>query len=553
MVDHEAGLYRDLVEKARKGDAESFGELVRRHRSQMLGWADRVVRNRTKAEDIVQDALMQSLKKIGSLEHPDKFIPWLRTLVHNQALMSIRGVRNKREVAVGDGWSELESGNAQELRMHADDDANDPQRSAIGRAAIEDVRLMLERLSEREKAVVDAHLIAGLPVQEVARMLDMTSGAVYTTVSRSRKKLTEARYEAEVERYVSARRKAGKPSASRTDWARHYRFAGAYNTMVSMMRLTIAAGGNRDCSLSDVMGATGHAFRIKVASDIGVSGPYAYDWTTALRDGFRHLGYSVSVFGGAGMQLERPDELIAAMDELFVSLEKAVPVVAWNVSNAEFGIITGFDDDKRAWTVTDTSAADKLLPYSKLGRLHEDTEWFAAVPGRRIVADRAESLCGLFMNTARHIRGGGEDGGSRKSDLYGIGGSEAYRTWIRLLDRQSLSDPLGAAYNAAVVHEARKHAASYLRGLSVDGYMSSLCPSAVPAITHAQQQYARVAAAWEAVAKLFPLPYGADPTAPGPADRAARLLERALGIELEAASALEEAASLLASKPVQKK
>lgn len=552
MVEHDEVLHRDLVEKARNGDAESFGELVRRHRSRMLGWADRVVRNRTKAEDIVQDALVQSLKKIGTLEHPDKFLPWLRTLVHNQALMSIRGAWNKREVAVGDGWSDLESESAMELGMHAGQ-TNDPQRSAIGRAALEDVRLMLERLSERERAVFEAHLIAGLPVQEVARLLDMTSGAVYTTISRSRKKLTEARYEDEIERYVSARRKAGKPSSNRTDWARHYRFAGAYNTMVSMMQLTLAAGGNRDCSLTDVMGATGHAFRIQVAADIGVSGPYAYDWAATIRDGFRHLGYSVSLFGGAGMQLEQPDELTSAMDELLASLERGVPAVAWNVSNAEFGIIAGFDDDKRAWAVTDTSAADKKLPYSKLGRLHEDTEWFAAIPGRRIVADRADSLCGLFRHAARHIRGDGVNVGSRESASYGIGGAEAYRTWIGLLDRQSLADPLGAAYNAAVVHEARKHAARFLRSMTANGYLSALCPSVVPAVTHAQRQYERIASAWEAVAKLFPLPYGADPTAPGPADRAARLLERACGIELEAASALEEAASLLASKPVRKK
>jgi RNA polymerase sigma factor (sigma-70 family) len=551
MVEQDAGLLRDLVEKARNGDAESFGELVRRHRSRMLGWADRVVRNRAKAEDIVQDALLQSLRKIGSLEHPDKFLPWLRTLVHNQALMSIRGARNKREVNIGDGWGELDSKNAQEPRMLVED-RNDPHRSAIGRAAIEDVRLMLERLSEREKDVVEAHLIAGLPVQEVSRLLDMTSGAVYTTISRSRKKLTEARYEDEIERYVSARRKSGKPTSSRTDWARHYRFAGAYNTMVSMMQLTLAAGGNRDCSLTDVMVATGHAFRIQVAADIGVSGPYAYDWTVAMRDGFRHLGYSVSVFGGAGMQLERPDDLIAAMDELFVSLEKGIPVVAWNVSNAEFGIITGFDDDKRAWSVTDTSAADKKLAYSRLGRLHEDTEWFAAIPGRRIVADRADSLIGLFDRVARHVRGDEANGG-RGAELYGIGGAEAYRTWIRLLDRQSLTDPLGAAYNSAVVYEARKHAASFLRSMTANGYLSALCPSAIPAVTHAQRQYARIASAWEAVTKLFPLPFGADPTAPGPADRAARLLERACEAEMEAASALEEAASMLANKPVRNK
>ncbi|MEF3305799.1 RNA polymerase sigma factor [Paenibacillus sp. GYB003] len=533
-----------LVEKARQGDAESFGELVRRHRSQMLGWANRVVRSAAAAEDVVQDALVQTMRGIGKLEQPDKFVPWLRTIVRNQALMAIRRKTNRDEIAAGDAGEEGDGERTTRNRPWGMPDDGDPQKEAIGKLVAKDMKDLLSRLSERDRTIAEAHLLGGLSVQEVARLLNMKEGAVYTAVSRSRKKLAEARYEHEIDRYVEARRKRGRPTARRCERARYYAFSGAYNTMASVMTMTMEAAGNREASLTDAMAATGHAFRIQVAPDLGVSGPYAYDWAEAMRGGWRRLGYAVAVFGGAGARLDKPDELVTAMDALLGSLERGVPAVAWNVSNAEFGMIEGFDDAKRQWTVTDTSASGKALPYAKLGRLSDRTEWFAAVPTGRIPVDRAEQAAELFERTARHMRGD-ECGGIRHSANYGIGGIAAYRIWIEALDRQTAAEPLGVAYNAAVVREARTHAAAYLRSLTAGGFLSARCPSALPAVTHAQRSYGKIAAAWEGVCRLFPLPFGADPTAPGPADRAARLLERAAAAERDAVSALEEAAALL--------
>src|SRR5437016_69417 len=86
-----------LVEKARCGDNEALSELIRQHRGKMLKWANQIVRNPAKAEDIVQDALIQTLRRLNSLADPHKFLPWLRTLVRNQSLMALRSSGIQRE------------------------------------------------------------------------------------------------------------------------------------------------------------------------------------------------------------------------------------------------------------------------------------------------------------------------------------------------------------------------------------------------------------------------------------------------------------------------
>ncbi|AFC28221.1 ECF subfamily RNA polymerase sigma-24 subunit [Paenibacillus mucilaginosus 3016] len=46
---------KELVERARSGDREAFGELVRMHRARALGWAGSLTRDAHMAEDIVDD------------------------------------------------------------------------------------------------------------------------------------------------------------------------------------------------------------------------------------------------------------------------------------------------------------------------------------------------------------------------------------------------------------------------------------------------------------------------------------------------------------------
>ncbi|MFK7696503.1 RNA polymerase sigma factor [Paenibacillus sp. HJGM_3] len=532
-----------LVERARNGDQAAFSELVREHRSQMLGWANQVVHDSALAEDVVQEALLSTLKHIGRLANPDKFLPWLRTIVRNQALMAIRGQPRKRELAVG--IELLEDQTRTESYAGAMDD---PQLAAIGNLALNQVEKLLGRLGDRERAVVRAYGMAGLSIQEVADELGMKTGAVYTALSRSRAKLAEARFEDEIDRYLGARRRGRKPKQAVVRHVRYYGSAAAYNTMASTMMLSIGASGYHNISMKEIMGATGLAFRIQATPDLGISGAYAFDWGITARSGFERLGFVGAVLGGSGVRLDQPDELIESMDMIVSCLEQGIPSIAWNVSNAEFGLITGYDDQERSWSVMDTSSSGKKLPYTKLGRLYADSEWFVAAPLRRHSTWITQPVSGIFKDAAMHIRGGIPGDTVMAKKIPSVHGKEAYRLWIRSFAGQTAVSPLSVAYQAAVVAEARAYAARYLDSLAESLPIRVLYSSTVPAIRHAAGLYSKIGEAWAELARLFPLPYSADPAAPGPADRSVRLLEQALTAELEAAEALEEAADLLERK-----
>lgn len=64
-----------LVERAKAGDQEAFGELVRRHRSKVYGYARSYTQEAYLAEDIVQDALIRAFLHLGTLVDSRRFLP----------------------------------------------------------------------------------------------------------------------------------------------------------------------------------------------------------------------------------------------------------------------------------------------------------------------------------------------------------------------------------------------------------------------------------------------------------------------------------------------
>jgi RNA polymerase sigma-70 factor, ECF subfamily len=82
-----------------QGSRNAFGELVRRHSSQVFGMSLKMLRNREDAEDNLQNAFCKAYGKIQQFEGNSQFSTWLLRIAINEALMTLRK-RGAGEVAV---------------------------------------------------------------------------------------------------------------------------------------------------------------------------------------------------------------------------------------------------------------------------------------------------------------------------------------------------------------------------------------------------------------------------------------------------------------------
>ncbi|WII36599.1 RNA polymerase sigma factor [Paenibacillus thiaminolyticus] len=207
----------ELVEAARAGSGEAFGELVRRHRERALGWACSMARDDQLAEDIVQEALLNAFLRLETLLDASRFQYWLQRIVRNQANMKLRrgGPYGKERP-----WSSLAPRRpAQDSELDRvlhrlctapPREMQDPQAWLLRRELMEQIRELLSCLTARERQMFEAHVFRQLPPSEIARLFDTSPGSVYTALSRSRTKVQRERIRVYFQDYASEKKKAGR-------------------------------------------------------------------------------------------------------------------------------------------------------------------------------------------------------------------------------------------------------------------------------------------------------------------------------------------------------
>ncbi|WP_409340745.1 RNA polymerase sigma factor [Paenibacillus sp. MBLB4367] len=296
----------DLIGRARGGEREAFGELVRRHRAKAFDWAKRMTRDPHLAEDIVQEALFRAFLHLGTLSDMNRFLPWLRRIVRNEALMKLRkgehagrertftGIAARKD-AEGVDCSDIDS-ILSYLNVKKDHSNEECEPSAVlaRKEFLETVRLLLRCLAPKERAVFEAHFFGQLSPAEIARLFRTSADSVYQSLSRARLKVREERVKVRLREYVREKREIGamesavlslKRGPGSGGWKRcKTSFAGAVHA-------TLPYAKRNGYSLTDVMGLTGQAFRLTVEQEhIDATGPSMYFWEPKFREGLLNLG-----------------------------------------------------------------------------------------------------------------------------------------------------------------------------------------------------------------------------------------------------------------------
>jgi len=74
---------RDLVDRARGGDAEAFGLLVRRHQKRIFRLSVHLTKSATEAEDITQDTFVRAYQALSRFDGRSEPFTWLYRIAVN--------------------------------------------------------------------------------------------------------------------------------------------------------------------------------------------------------------------------------------------------------------------------------------------------------------------------------------------------------------------------------------------------------------------------------------------------------------------------------------
>jgi len=150
---------RDLVERARGGDREAFAVLVHQVSDSLYAVAYRILRDASLAEDALQNALVLAWRQLPRLRDADRFEAWIhRILVHACYDESQRARQ----------WTST-------IRVLPIDGPSTPDGSS-SLADRDELERAFRQLTLEQRAVFVLHHYVGLPLVEVAELLDIPAG-----------------------------------------------------------------------------------------------------------------------------------------------------------------------------------------------------------------------------------------------------------------------------------------------------------------------------------------------------------------------------------------
>lgn len=83
-------MSKELIQKAKKGDALALNELMERHKSVAYSIAFKYLKNKEDAEDVTQNAFILVLKSIKKFRNESKFSTWLYKIVYRECLKVLK-------------------------------------------------------------------------------------------------------------------------------------------------------------------------------------------------------------------------------------------------------------------------------------------------------------------------------------------------------------------------------------------------------------------------------------------------------------------------------
>jgi len=552
-----------LVERAKSGDQEAFGELVRRHRSKVYGYARSYTREAFLAEDIVQDALIRAFLHLGTLVDSRRFLPWLHRIVRNQAYTRLQKGPHKREqlfTGLINPSHEMEPTDWEDLDsiLHrlgrtwspAMEHTGDPSEIVMRRELLQTITGMMHCLNPRERRIVESHFFDHLSPLEIGRLFEISQANVYQVLSRSRKKLIQEKTRVVVDQYMKTRKDAGimKQAVLRKPEA---------FTLPTWITCAAALHGlieytDRKMSLPMVLGLSGHAFRLTVVpKEIHIAGPTMFPFADVLQEGLRNMGFESRVVGGeaadcapapnanhvsptllgadAREKRPLPTLLPQALELVHRSIDRGYPVLAWDLFIPEFGLIYGYDDESKQLYAGDNCGHDKTIAFEHLGRGLVE-ELFVLAIEKTVEIDQKTMLTKAIGAALRHYAGAG-------SDKACTNGLMAYTAWLEAFQQGGI-EPNGNAYTIAVAENARRNASLFWSEIAAT-WNDPAFDELRPTVLEASALYGQIADEFAKLSKLFPFPAGGEPNASEPSKQAAAILQGIESLERKAVALLE--------------
>jgi len=165
---------RELVARAQQQDVVAYNELINRYHRKIYALVYNMTSNKEDAEDLVQEVFFKAYSALKNFKGDSSFYTWVYRIAVNRTINFVK----KRKKRQGFSLDDVDGGMERDPAYVELSSRESPYRDATISELQEKLNSVLQKLSEKHRAVVVLHDIQGVPHEEIAQMLGVSSGTV---------------------------------------------------------------------------------------------------------------------------------------------------------------------------------------------------------------------------------------------------------------------------------------------------------------------------------------------------------------------------------------
>ena len=177
-----------LVAAHLAGDGQAFQELVQRYRGRLLSFVNRIIGDRERAEDLVQEAFLRVYRHLHRFDSTKKFSTWIYTIAGNLAKNELRN-RSRSPLVL---YQSLRPRDDDEQRpLQFEDSSSRPDDMFAHRHLQEAVQATVATLPPHHREVFVLRELEGRSYEEIASLTRCNLGTVKSRLNRARHTFAE--------------------------------------------------------------------------------------------------------------------------------------------------------------------------------------------------------------------------------------------------------------------------------------------------------------------------------------------------------------------------
>ena len=168
----------ELMKRYQKGQSAAFELLYQRHRKPIFGFILRYVRERDKAEELMQEVFFKLVQQRNNYKTQAKFTTWLYTIARNLCIDTYRKSKHRQTVSLQQNVGGEEDGASLEQLLEDLNPGRDGEQRVFDRQLQRVIEEGVQLLPDEQKQAFLLRQVSHLKFKEIAEIADTSENTI---------------------------------------------------------------------------------------------------------------------------------------------------------------------------------------------------------------------------------------------------------------------------------------------------------------------------------------------------------------------------------------